>query len=316
MTEITIELAGKKARVMAPESWDALDMKQLLRYYNLLFTTGFNPSSDTTFTMVKLISIARDVLGLDDNTMDLWAKSCYTADPENGETMWHHEVRTVVHAAIGGLFEITEQEDGSTTYAVKYTRLQNPWPELVDKKEDKRGKLLKRTWYFAPGNELGNMTMYEFSTVMSLFDAYMESGNDAICNRLIAVMYRPKKPETRENRGSNYNGDKRMPLRGYESTIDARVKMVETIPLLVRRVMMFWFASCRLKIVQSYPKVFKQSKGNEGPNYGWGGVLLNIAGGPVNVNEVGDQNFHTSLVWLSMKEDEAREMERQIEARK
>jgi hypothetical protein len=303
-------MMGKTATIKAPDSWDELPLRDMLGMYSMLFGSGWNEHSETTLTMVKLISIAKHLLNIDDGTLNLWEETCIAADPEHGQEGFLDELRQVVHAAIGGLFTITETENGATTYAIKYNLTKCPYPELVENKKDKRGKQIKKTVYMAPDDEFANMTMYEFARVMTLFDAYAAKGDDAIANQLIAVMYRRHKPPTRDNVASGYGGDKRLPLRGYESTIEERQKLIETTPLLVRRVILFWVASCRLKIVQQYPKVFKQgSEGSKGPNYGWGGVMLNLAGGPANLPDIADQNFHNSLVWLSMKDDEAKKME-------
>jgi hypothetical protein len=161
---------------------------------------------------------------------------------------------------------------------------------------------------------LSNVTIYELGVLFTTFEQYlMNPEKTELIDRLIATMYRPMKEVTAFNMDSNFEGDRRQPLRRHESRIDDRQKLVAQLPMLVKRTILFWFASCRLEITRAYPKVFRKSSGAaNNANYGWGGVLLKVAEmGPMGtLNEVADQPFGNVLTYLSMKDDEVKEAER------
>ena len=213
----------------------------------------------------------------------------------------------MVHEAIGGLFSIqTEEETKKTSYEPKLNLTKNPWSHFTN--TEKKGKADKTTWLYAPADGLSNITLYELAFTFTLFENYLSTQDDALANRLIAALYRPSRPETKAERESEWFGDRRIPLRKYEKTLDKRAEQVASLPMLTRRVILFWFASCRQAIIDRHPKVFYRADG-ERSQYGWGGVMLAMADGPVGLEAIADQPYSNGLTWLSMKEDERRRME-------
>lgn len=313
--KIQINIGNLNREVLAPESWNDLDLRTLMLFYNTLFTANEGPHSRTSFTMVKLISMTQHLLGMDSGMLAQWEADCLAQDAENGNVVFLEELRAVIHTCIGGLFEIEYDEDsGQTRYAPKLNLTRNPWAHFTHTQKTRlKGVQPKTTWLYAPADELANLTIYEVAYTFTLFEQYLQTNDDALANRLIAALYRPSRPETREERDSAWFGDRRMPLRKYEKTLDERAEQVSTIPALTRRVILFWFASCRQNIINKYPKVFSREGGEGGPSYGWGGVLLAMAGGPAGLDAIADQHYGNGLTWLSMKEDERREHEKAMQ---
>jgi hypothetical protein len=211
-----------------------------------------------------------------------------------------------VHFVVGGLFDVKEADGEATTYAPQLSLIKNPYPMLSHRKKS------RIVHYFAPSDRLGNLTIYELGYTFTMFENYIQSGDTDWAHELIAVLYRPSRPKTRKETASAWAGDRRQPLRGYESKVDDRKAMIATLPALVQQIVVFWFASCRQHIIQKYPKVFRQGKEGEDVGYGWSGVLMSLAGGVANLDQVSDQHHSNALIWLSMKEDEARDREQQI----
>lgn len=316
---VSINIGNLKRDVVAPESWNDLDLRTLMLFYNTLFTANEGPHSKTSFTVVKLISMTQHLLGMDTGMLAQWEADCLAQDAEHGATIFLEELRSVVHTCIGGLFDIEyDEETGRTAYAPKLNLTRNPWGHFTHTPETRlKGVQPKTMWLYAPENELANITIYELAYTFTMFENYLQTKDEALADRLIAVLYRPSRPETREERESAWFGDRRMPLRKYEKTLDSRAEQVATMPALTRRVILFWFASCRQNIINKYPKVFSRTGDNDGgPNYGWGGVLLAMAGGPAGLEAIADQHHGNGLTWLSMKEDERREMEKAMQKRK
>lgn len=329
--EITIKVGGNSRKVLTPESWNDLDTRTLMLFYESIFNNPGDIFSASAFTSVKLIGILEHLLGVDKEFMIQWENERIQKDPEHGETMFLEELRDTLHFALAngvpelpeggkasGLFEIGLTEEGAYTYAAILNRTQNPWPILTGPgKSKKQGK----RHYYGPSDGLDNITIYEMGMAFQYFEAYLKDNKEEHAYHLLAVLYRPGRPETLKERESAWGGDRRQALRGYEAKVAERVALVKTLPKVVQRVLLFWFASCRQQIVDAYPKVFRRDGdgGRMGVNYGWGGVLLTVAEkGPMGtLGEVSDQHYSNVLTYLSMKHDEAKEAEqRAAEAKK
>jgi hypothetical protein len=317
--KIKINIGNLNREIVAPESWNDLELRTLMLFYNTLFTANEGANGLMSFTTVKLISMAQHLLGMDTGMLAQWEADCLAQSSEHGDVVFLHELRAVVHACVGGLFDIEHNDEtGHTAYAPKLNLTRNPWPHFTHtQKTQLKGVQPKTTWLYAPADGLENVTIYELAFTFTLFEQYLQSKDDAVANRLIAALYRPSRSETREERDAAWFGDRRMPLRKYESTLDSRAEQVATMPTLTRRVLLFWFASCRQQIINRYPKVFSRADGGEsGTNYGWGGVLLAMAGGPAGLDAIADQHHGNGLTWLSMKEDERRETEKAMKRKR
>jgi len=315
--DITIKIGKHNRTIKVPGSWNDLDTRTLLLFYETLFTSPGDEFTSTAFTSVKLIGMLQHLLNVDGSFMVMWENERIQKDPEGGELAFLDELRQVLHHALAGLFEIEQKEEGGTSYSSKLNLTDNPWPILTGPGKTK--KQAKRH-YYAPANGLDNVTIYEMGMAFSYFEAYLRTNEEEYAHQLIALLYRPTRPETTKERESGWGGDRRQRLRGYESKVEERMALVRTLPILVQRVLVFWFAGCRQGIVDAYPKVFKKEGdgGRGGADYGWGGVLLTVAeSGPMGaLGEVSDQHYSNVLTYLSMKADEAKEAERRADEAK
>jgi hypothetical protein len=316
--EITLKIGKQSRKVKVPSSWNDLDNRTLLLFHETLFYAPGDEFTVSAFTSVKLIGMTQMLLGIDAAFLVQWeaARVAETPfdSPVDGQTAFLDELRQTMHYALDGLFEIEVTEEGATTYATKLNRTENPYTVLAGPPKTKRQKKLL---LYGPASHLDNITIYEMGMAFSYFEAYLKTNKEDYAHNLIALLYRPTRPETKHERESGWGGDRRQKLRGYESKIEERAKLVKTMPALVQRVLVFWFASCRQSIVDAYPKVFKKDGdgGRSGADYGWGGVLLSVAeSGPMGaLGEVSDQHYSNVLTYLSMKHDEAEEHKRQAD---
>lgn len=315
---ITIQVGNSQRDVVAPGGWNDLDLRTLLLFYQTMFTNPGNEYNRSGFTNVKLITMAQAVLRVDSAFLAKWEADCIQEDPQFGDVIFLEELQQIIQATLAGLFEVTiDEEAGTTTYGPKLNMTNNPYPKLSHTAPAPKGRKPKVTWYYAPDNGLGNITLYELAYTFTLFENYLKSQDDQVADLLIATLYRPSRPETQAERDSAWFGDRRMPLRKYEKKIEERVKLVSTMPMLTRRLIVFWFASCRQAIIAQYGKVFRRDDAeSRALGYGWGGVLLAMAGGPAGLDAIADQHYGNGLTWLSMKEDERREMEAALKKQK
>lgn len=310
MSIITIQIGNSKRNVKAPESWDDLDLRTLMLYYQTLFTAHGSEYTASGFTMVKLITMTQNILGVDSAFLAQWEADCKGEDEDNGDLIFLQELREIVHSTLKGLFDVRTDDHAVTTYSVRLNRLKCPWPVFSHTPTLPKGsrKTAKTTRYYAPDDGLENITLYELAYTFSTFEAYLQTQEEQHAYDLIGMLYRPSRPQTQADRDSEWFGDRRMPLRRYEKKIAERAALAKTLPPLTRRLILFWFASCRQDIINQHPKVFRHD-GEVTNNYGWGGVLLAMAGGPAGLDAIADQNYGNGLTWLSIKEDERRELE-------
>ncbi len=310
---ITIQVGNSRRDVVAPESWNSLELRTLMLFYQTLFTTAGKEYNRSGWTNVKLITMTQHILRVDGAFLARWEADCIEEDTQFGDIIFLEELQQILQAALAGLFDVQEDTENGTSYAPKLNLTNNPYPSMSHTEPAPKGRKPKVTWYYAPENGLANITLYELAYTFTLFENYLKTNDDAVADLLIATLYRPSRPETRAERESGWFGDRRVPLRRHEKKIEERAAQVRTMPALTRRLIVFWFASCRQGIISTYGKVFKRD-GDESRalGYGWGGVLLAMAGGPAGLDAIADQHFSNGLTWLSMKEDERREMEAQM----
>ena len=307
--------------IEAPNSWNDLNDKNCLLFYSAIFSSTQSEFSQTSFTNMKLIEMATTLCGV---TLDNLRNHEYLLVEEHGpgigQQIFLAELREIVHKMLAGLFDITHDDEGNVTYAVKLNRTVNVYDRIqydndVKYNRKKRTPNIQKKYLYPPADELANVTIYELGMLFALFEQYVATNDEKIADKIIAVMYRPQKPITNENKDSGFYGDRRLPLRGHESRIEERQQLCAKLPLLAKRIILFWFASCRAQITDQYPKVFKKSggDGSSTSHYGWGGVLLKVAeqGAMGTLNEVADQPHGNVLTYLSMKADEYQESLRQ-----
>jgi hypothetical protein len=311
--KITIKVGTASRTVQCPASWNDLDVRTMALFYETMFSNLGDENSAAAFTSVKLISMTQALLKVDMAFMAKWEAHCMKEDPQYGNLVFYTELSKVIEAALGGLLERKEDENGAVLWSVKFNLTNNPYPELSHTPKVKGSKKpAKSTWYFAPKNELSNITIYEMAYSFQLYENYVLTGNMEHVHMLIGTLYRPSRPFTKQEEDSAWFGDRRQPLHRYEAKIEERAKLAEQLPTLAKRLIVFWFASCRDTIIKQWPTVFKRSGGKEGGSGGgWGDLLLSLAETGVfgALDQTADQHYANALRLLTMREDQAKQAE-------
>jgi hypothetical protein len=306
-----MQLAIGTHQVEIPQLWNDLSLQQALECYNILSARpgkGFLPGE--VLPSKRMALVAR-LAGFTPELLKAWQEDCQQAHPHDWESVMVSEMAELMKLA-DFLFDIEpgKDEGAPTLFQVKLGLTKCPWPIL--EYTSKRGKKKR---YYAPADGLENITLYELALTFALFERYLETDDPAHADELIATLYRPSKPTTPENRRSGYQGDRRLPIYKHESMTKKRLRRIKVLPLDVKRLLMFWFASCREGIIQSYPNIFNKPGEMEiggervGNDYGWGGMLLALADGIVHLEQVSLQPYQNGLIYLSYLEDERKKTE-------
>jgi hypothetical protein len=165
--------------------------------------------------------------------------------------------------------------------------------------------------YYAPADELSNISFLEFAFADAYFVAYANSGEAQWLDQLVATLYR----RARRYREGLAVGDRRLPFN--ENLIEVEAGRLARLPKLSKLAIATWYRGCRHALEQRYPLVFtaageQQDKGH--PD-GWGYVLREMSGQAFgNYTETGRQLAHQVLAKMNDDLTRAQELERQAKA--
>lgn len=284
-----------------PESWNDLTLKQQLFIYGVLMTDTRNVFDAHELLPAKRILIVQDMLGLDAAFMQKWEADCIQEDPEHGRMVFISELKEILIASTF-LFELEEKKkpEDPDQYKIKLGLTKCPYTFLSFKKKNEKKKI-----WLAPEDGLENITIYEMGMAFTLFERFMKTKEEQYADKLLATIYRPPKQNTKENRQSAFQGDRRLPYLHHEGMVKKREIRIRLLPRPAKQLLIFWFASCRQQIIRDYPNVFTGGgEERSGNNYGWGGVLISLADGLVNLDAISRQKYSNALTYLSYLEDQ------------
>ena len=304
--EATLVEFGKK-KVQVPQSWNDLPLRDVLYCYEVIMQDAGEWIGPAELLPHKKILLARRLLNMSSTYMEQWEQDRIQEHGlHDGQLVFIAELDQVL-STVNFLFE-PQGEDNEVSIALTYTNI--PYPYL---ESQKRGKNGKRTRLYGPKNALENITLFELGYTFQTFEKFIETQEEQWADHLIAALYRPQKPMTQENRRTAYYGDIRMPLYRLEHMIEKRQELTKTLPAIVKRIILFWFASCRKQIIQEYENIFQSNKDKPGRHvgndYGWGGILLGLAGGLADLDQIANRPYQDGLVNLSYLEDQRKSME-------
>ena len=136
--------------------------------------------------------------------------------------------------------------------------------------------------YFAPLNKITNLTAEEFSVADDLHIKWRETKNKDCLIYLAAVLY-SKSKQPREVFDKNNLPDK--------------VKHLQKVPLPILLCVELAYFGCKNNLVKRFPKAFpKGAKKVSGSKYGFGKVILEMAGGKFgNHEQTKTTNIYTFL---------------------
>jgi len=283
-----------------PQSWNELPLKDVLHCYSIIMQNTGSWLAAVELLPYKKLLLVKHLLKLSDAFMEQWEHDCLEEYEEEGKLVFLAELDEILKAT-DFLFEPQTEDNNTVSIALTFIRI--PYSYLEGQKWT-RGK--KRRFY-GPKNELSNLTIFELGYTFQLFEQFLQTQDEDLANRLIATLYRPQKPRTKANERAGYHNDIRQPLYRLEHLVEKRLKLVATLPQLTRQLILFWFASCRQQIINKYPNIFEpENTATErvGNDYGWGGLILSLADGIVNLDQVSERPYQDAFVYLSYLEDQ------------
>ena len=129
-------------------------------------------------------------------------------------------------------------------------------------------------------------------------------------DELLATLYRPHKPKTKENKRRGYQGDRRQPLLHHEAMVKKRIPHMAILPKSTKQLLTFWFASCRQAIIEEHSELFSAPSRKEANTFCWGGVLMALAGKLQDIDAIAAQSADNALTYLTYLEAQRKELEK------
>lgn len=314
MKKIVLKIGTANFRAEVPESWHELTFSQLVHAVRLLESPRLFFIDHTE----HLPLLRQNIFTAWSNfTRDFMSgvRSAYLEEfgEADGNTVFFEDIAMLTETATGFLFTTHR---GQTVIAPDLLRCPIPKFDIPTKRGLRRlyaPSCGKNGQSLAPlsGEALNKMTIYELGTAFSHYERWAAAEDAAEADeaawQLLATIYRDKKPDTALNRATNYGGDVRLPLRGYEATVGARVDLLKkNLPTTHRDVLLFWFGCCRHHFAAQHPDIFSGSSGEE-DKYGYAGIILELSRqARTSKNEIADQNAHSTMMEMRYEMDRAK----------
>lgn len=132
------------------------------------------------------------------------------------------------------------------------------------------------TKYYAPADELNNLTIDEFRFCEPFYVGYKKDKDMDCLDGLIAVLYRKKRKEYYP-KAVSYNGDVRQDFN--ENLIVQHSKKVSKLSLRKKQLIYLTYEGARNKIINECPHLFRNDEDKkQGRDFGMSGLILELSG--------------------------------------
>lgn len=154
------------------------------------------------------------------------------------------------------------------------------------------------TWLLGPKEALSNITLQEFAYADKAFIDFINNKNFQSLDRLIAILYRPKKACFSEN-SPNYQGDLRIAFNAFK--INQQLKRIKYLDWHYKMAICMFFWGSRNFLAKAYPHVF--SSGNKrtakSQKLGWIQVIFDLSGEKFGtIQQTANEKLYTVLAFL------------------
>lgn len=197
-------------------------------------------------------------------------------------------------------FEEIEQ-DGKRVKTFKLTFSHNFIPVIAGK-------------YHGPADALQDITFCEYRTAHTYFVSYLQTQDEADLNRLIAVLYRRRKPLLWLRKLlPGYDGQQRVPFTSKSNPIlvEKRAARIATLPMAIRYGIFLYYSGSERYLATGKPVIDGKEidfsilyEGSErdadSPDIGLIGILYGLAESKVfgSIQETDNQNLYDVMVRL------------------
>lgn len=253
-----------------PNSWNELPD-------NILYPAYFLLKADNLEPVIRLSELTKMLLNIGDEFISTWRDSVIINHGViDGEAIWSEDWSKIVAAVTYPFVENFETEQ--LRFQINMTLTRCPISTIRLKHTSGSRNLC------ACEDGFKNITIGEFASIDTLFQRYMDSGDEKHILECLAIIFRPKKEYSKANRKSKYQGDIRVPLSISRYTVKERAIMFSKISVEQRQLLWFWVASCREQILRQWKSVLNPSNNTSKgyweqklTQFGWTGLFIELA---------------------------------------
>ena len=150
-----------------------------------------------------------------------------------------------------------------------------------------------------PGDWLAGVSVWEFANAEAQLSKWVATQDEATLNRLVAVLYRPRRFGWWLLRLSPaYTGDSRQVFN--EKRVAARAERVARLPLAQRQAVLLYYLGCRAKLEQAYPHLFSGDEGNGKDPNPWLTLIGRLPNDKFgDIAQIGLRPLHTVLLFTN-----------------
>lgn len=169
--------------------------------------------------------------------------------------------------------------------------------------------------HWGPVHDFDNLKMKEFHLSELHYRDLVGSDSKDALNLLVAVLYR--KPRKWYNRKKDPEGDIRLPFNHNE--LEYRASKIAKWPLPVKQAIFLWYDSCRERLIDDNPLVFKEPVKHSFESQfdtGLYGMIRSLAGeklGPVE--KIEEMYVHTAMLELGLIREEEKYLDEQLKSK-
>ena len=149
-----------------------------------------------------------------------------------------------------------------------------------------------RRTYYAPEDELGNITGFEWAFADKCYLDYHNTNDEKYLNLLVATLYRPK-AEDAEKTGE-------LRVKFNHRLIETYEKDLKLLKYAEKQLILLWFMGCRNYIVKQNKMIFSEKNTANAGEKGWIHVIMELSGNKFgNVTETGETDLF--LLFLELR---------------
>lgn len=124
--------------------------------------------------------------------------------------------------------------------------------------------------YYGPGDRMKNVIAEEFIMADAHFVQYEKTKDIKYLDMLLANIYRERKKD------KAYTGDDRCAYNSFE--VLAREKKIRRLSLKMKHALLLQYQGVRNLLPAKFPNVFNAKNRVSGKNFGWPGIITDLAG--------------------------------------
>lgn len=150
-----------------------------------------------------------------------------------------------------------------------------------------------------PGDWLAGVLVWEFANAEAQLRKWISSQAEADLNRLVAVLYRPRRwLWWLRQLSPTHAGDCRQAFN--EKRVAARARRVARLPLVERQAVLLYYLGCRAQLEQAYPHLFSGDEGNGKDPNPWLTLIGRLPNDKFgDIAQIGLRPLHTVLLFTN-----------------